>query len=61
MKNKTEKERADSLLAYLDGESFEYYVDNFTEDNALNEESRSFQKVKAPLLEKFSTKKTGQK
>ena len=58
MKNKTEKEEADILVAYLDGEAFEYYFDNFTEDNALNEEARSFQKVKAALLEKFSTKMT---
>ena len=35
-----------------------FYFDNFTEDDAPNEESRSFQKVKAALLENFSTKKT---
>ena len=58
MKNKTEEGKADSLVAYFDGEAFEYYFDNFTVDNAPNEEARSFQKVKAALLEKFSTKKT---
>ena len=58
MKNETEEEKAYSLVAYLDGEPFEYYFDNFTEDNAPNDEARSFQKVKAALLEKFSTKKT---
>ena len=58
MKNKTEEEKSDSLVAYLDGEAFEYYFNNFTEDNSLNEEARSFQKVKSALLEKFSTKKT---
>ena len=35
MKTKAEEEKADSLVAYLDGEAFEYYFDNFTEDNAL--------------------------
>ena len=58
MKTITEEEKADSLVAYLDGEAFEYYFDNFTEDNSPNEEARSFQKAKAALLEKFSTKKT---
>ena len=58
MKNKTEEKKADSLVAYLDGEAFEYYFDNFTEDNPPNEEARSFQKRKTALLEKFSTKKT---
>ena len=43
------------------GEDFEYYFDNFTEDNTHNEEARSFQKVKAALLEKFSTKMTDAK
>ena len=45
MKTKTEEEKAYSLVAYLDGEAFEYYIHNFTEDNAPNEEARSFQKV----------------
>ena len=58
MKNEIEEEKAGSLVAYLDGEEFDYYFDNFTEDNASNEEGRSLQKVKAALLEKFSTKKT---
>ena len=58
MENKTEEEKVDSLVGYLDGEAFEYYFENFKEDNAPNEEARSFQKVKSPLLEKFSTKKT---
>ena len=57
MKTKTEEE-ADSLVADLDWEAFEYYFDNFTEDNASNEEATSFQKAKAALLEKFSTTKT---
>ena len=58
MKTKTDEERADSLVAYLDGEAFVYYFDNFTKDNAPNEEAVSFQKVKRALLEKFSTKNT---
>ena len=58
MKNKTEEEKAYSLVAYLDGDEFEYYFDNFTEDRAPNEEARSFQKVKDASLEKFSTKNT---
>ena len=58
MKNKTEEEKADSLVAYLDGEEFEYYFENYTADNAPNEETRSFQSVKAASLENFSTKKT---
>lgn len=41
MKAKTEDEKADSPVAYLDGEAFEYHFDSFTEDNPANEESRS--------------------
>ena len=48
-----EEEKADRLVTYLDGEAFEYYIDNFTEDNG----SRSFQKVSEAFLEKFSSKK----
>ena len=58
MKTKTEAEKADSLVAYLDGEASEYYFDKFREGNAPNEEARSFQKVKEALLVKFSTKLT---
>ena len=58
MKPKTEEEKADDLVAYLCGETFEYYFDYLMEDNAPNEEARSFQTVKAGLLEKFSIKKT---
>ena len=57
MKNKTEEEKADRLVAYLDGEAIEYYFDNFKEDNALNEEARPYQKVKIALLEKISNEK----
>ena len=45
MKTKTEEEKADSLVGYLDGESFEYYFNNFAEDSAPNEETRTFQWV----------------
>lgn len=31
----TEEGKADSLVAYLNGEAFEYYFTNFAEDNAL--------------------------
>ena len=58
MKNRTEDEKADSLVAYLDGEAYEYYFDSFKKDNAPNEEARSFQKVKIALLEKFSSTRT---
>ena len=58
MKNKIEEEKADSLVAYLDREAFEYYFDNFAEDSALNEVAISFQKVKAALLENFSSNET---
>ena len=36
MENKSEEEKADILGAYLDGEAFEYYFDNLTEDKAPN-------------------------
>lgn len=52
-----EEERADNLVVYSDGEEFEYYFDNFTEDNAPTEEVKFLLKVEAALLEKFSTKK----
>ena len=58
MKTKTDEEKADSLVAYLDREAFECYFDNFKKDNAPNGEARSFKKVKVPLLGKFSTKNT---
>ena len=34
MKNKSEEEKAYTLVAYLDREAFEYYFDNFLESNA---------------------------
>ena len=37
MKTKTDEEKANSLVAYLYGEAFEYYIDNFTKDDAPNE------------------------
>ena len=46
MKDKTEKDKADNIVAYLDGEAFEYYFENFIYDIALNEEPRSLKKVK---------------
>ena len=58
MKTETGEEKADNLVAYSDGEAFEYYFDNFTEDNAPNEEAGSSQKVKEALLENFCAKKT---
>ena len=58
MKAKTGEEKNNNLVAYLRGEAFEYYFVNFTEDNALNEEDRSLQKVKTALIEKFFSKKT---
>ena len=39
MRNKSDEEKADSLVAYLDGEAFEYYFSNFMEDNAPNQEA----------------------
>ena len=58
MKNKTEEEKPDKLIACLGGEAFEYHFDNFKEDSAPNERARSFQTVKAALFENLSTKKT---
>ena len=58
MNTEPEEEKADKLVAYLDVEAFENYFGNFAEDIAPNTETRSFQKVKLALLEKFSTKKT---
>ena len=49
MKNKSEEETADNLVAYLDGEAFEYYFDKFTVHNAPNKEVRSLHKLKAEL------------
>lgn len=37
MKNKSEEEKLDSLVAYLDAGAFEYYFDNFKEDYAPNQ------------------------
>ena len=53
MKNKDEKEQADILVAYLDGEGFQYYFDNFAEENTPTEKVKSFQKSKTAFLEKF--------
>ena len=58
MKKNAEDKKADSLVAYLEGEAFECYFQNFTEDNAPNEDSRSFQIMKAALFGNFSTKNT---
>ena len=59
MKDKTEKDKADNIIAYLDDEAFEYYFENFIYDIALNKEPRSLQKVKTEKSVKFSAKKTG--
>ena len=40
MNDKTEEEKTDSQVAYLDGEAFEYYFDNFIEDNVPSEDAR---------------------
>ena len=45
-KTKTEIEKAHNVKTYLDGEVLKYYFDNFTEDNAPNEEARSLQELK---------------
>lgn len=53
MKNNTEEEEADLLVAYLDSEAFQYYFDNSREENAQTEEMKSFQKAQTALLENF--------
>ncbi len=58
MKSKTDEEKADRLVAYLNAELFEHYFDHFMEENATTEAAKSSQVVKKALLEKFSTKKT---
>ncbi len=58
IKGKTDKEKAKSLAAYLNGEAFGYYFDYFMNENAPTEEAKSFCNVKEALLEKFFTKKT---
>ena len=42
VKTNTKEEKSNNLVAYLDGEVFEYYFDNFTEDNVPNEEANHF-------------------
>ena len=58
VRNKTEEEKAGKPVACSDGEAFAYRFNNFTEDNALNDQSRSLQKVTIELLHKFSMKKS---
>ncbi len=58
MKGKADEEKADFLVAHLNAETFEYYSEHFTEENAPTEAAKSFQDVKKALLDKFSTKKT---
>ncbi len=58
MKGKAEEKKDEKLVAFLKADTFDYYFDYFTEDNALTEEAKSFQVVKKAMLEKFSTKKT---
>ncbi len=58
MKGKTDEEKAEKLEAHLNAEAFEHYFEHFTDENAPTQEAMSFQKVKAALLEKLSTKKT---
>ena len=53
MKDKTEEEKADYLVAYFDREAFEYSLDNVVEDNITNQEAGSFQKAKIALMEKL--------
>lgn len=41
MNNRIEEEKADTLVAYLDEEAFQYYFENFTKDNYPTEETSS--------------------
>lgn len=55
MKYVTEEKR-ENLVVNLDGWPFEDYFNSFTEENAPTEEAKLFRKVRAELLENFSTK-----
>ncbi len=50
MKGKTDEEKADKIVAFLNGEAFEFYFDHFTEDNAPTTEASSFQNVEKAFV-----------
>ncbi len=58
MKGTTNEEKPDRFVAHLNVEAFEFYFDHLTDENAHTEETKSCRKVKAALLENFSTKET---
>ncbi len=61
MKGKMDEEKADRLVAHLNAEAFEYYFDNFTDENAPTEETKSFRKVEADLLENSLRRRRNQR
>lgn len=61
IKVRSDEEKDERIVAYLTGDAFEYYFDNFTEENPSTEDARSVKFVKDYLFEKFLVKKTDAK
>ena len=57
-KGRTDKEKAEKIVAYLAGTAFDFYFDRFTMDNGWTDEAKDYGKVKGVMLENFSVRKT---
>ena len=55
---RTDSERAEKTVAYLNGARFDFYFAPFTLYNDPTEEDKDYGVVKKVILEKFSTQKT---
>ena len=58
MRGKSDEDMALALPAYLAGDAFKYYREEFSKDNAITEEGRSFSFVKIKMTEKYAAKMT---
>ena len=46
MASKTDAEKAERLLAHLDGPAFDFYYDTFAEDGSLKDTAKDYEAVK---------------
>ena len=50
MKRKTDGKKANKLVAFLKADTFDYFIDYFTEGSPPSKRAKSFQPGKKPLL-----------
>ena len=55
---RTDEEKAQGLVRYLEEEALNFYIDTFTEGDGLSQDGKDFAKVRQAMIAKFSKKKT---